>query len=74
MRGYAPRAREASVRPRLQSGARVRPLNFTVRAHVRGLSHLPASLPLLGGPFEKPVASFDQAFLRELKYPLSATP
>jgi hypothetical protein len=29
--GYAPRARQASVHPRLQLGASARPLNFTVR-------------------------------------------
>jgi hypothetical protein len=29
--GYAPRAREDSVRPRRLSGATGRPLNFTVR-------------------------------------------
>ena len=29
----SPRVREASVHPRLQSGARGRPLNFTVRGH-----------------------------------------
>ena len=34
MGGYAPRAREDSVRPRRLSGVVVRPLNFTVRAHM----------------------------------------
>jgi hypothetical protein len=32
----SPRAREDSVRPRLQSGASARPVNFTVRSHFRG--------------------------------------
>jgi len=32
--GYAPRAREDSVRPRRLMGASGRPLNFTVRPHV----------------------------------------
>jgi len=31
--GYAPRAREDSVRPRRLPGASARPLNFTVRGH-----------------------------------------
>ncbi len=31
MVGWAPRAREGSVRPRRSSGVVVRPLNFTVR-------------------------------------------
>ena|SRR6267154_2847984 len=31
MRGYAPRTREDSMRPRRLSGVVVRPLNFTVR-------------------------------------------
>jgi hypothetical protein len=30
----SPRVREDSVRPRLQSGARIRPLNFPVRRHM----------------------------------------
>jgi hypothetical protein len=30
-----PRVREDSVHPRLQSGARMRPLNFTVRPHAK---------------------------------------
>jgi len=34
----SPRAREEIVRPRLQSGAGVRPLNFTVRSHLGDLS------------------------------------
>jgi hypothetical protein len=33
MGGYAPRARENSVRPRRLVGASGRPLNFTVRHH-----------------------------------------
>ena len=33
----SPRAREESMRPQLQSGASMRPLNFTVRRHVRAL-------------------------------------
>jgi hypothetical protein len=31
----APRAREDSVRPRRPAGVVVRPLNFTVRSHLR---------------------------------------
>ena len=40
MGGYAPRAREDSVRPRRLLGASRRPLNFTVRSQMRG-SFLP---------------------------------
>src|SRR5262249_14077959 len=36
MGGYAPRALEDGVHPRLQSGASGRPLNFTVRRHAMG--------------------------------------
>jgi hypothetical protein len=35
----SPRVRENSVHPRLQSGACVRPLNFTVRQHVSSVPH-----------------------------------
>ena len=38
MGGYAPRALKDSVRPRRLSGASGRPLDFTVRAQMRGLS------------------------------------
>jgi hypothetical protein len=38
--GYAPRAREDSVRPRRLIGGSVRPLSFTVRCHVRNVSRL----------------------------------
>jgi hypothetical protein len=34
----SPRAREDSVRPRLQSGACARPLNFTVRRHMKRIA------------------------------------
>ena len=39
--GYAPRAREESVRPRRLSGASRRPLDFTIREHAeeRRASH-----------------------------------
>jgi hypothetical protein len=36
----SPRALEDSVRPRLQSGASTRPLNFTVRRQIGSLREL----------------------------------
>ena len=45
MGGYAPRAREDSVRPRRMSGASGRPLNFTVRRLSSAQCHTGASYP-----------------------------
>jgi hypothetical protein len=57
--GYAPRAREDSVRPRRLIGASGRPLNFTVRPRVENSSVLSRRCPECG---EAAVESLRKSF------------